>query len=228
MQGTVVAIGARAAQSALKDLPESTKLYYCMVTSPDLIGLTDRPNTAGISSDANPIEEARLINQASSSFRTIGLFYDSSSASSRSRIKRVQDSLTGSLRLEIVDINAHNSVSDAIKELLARDIDLIWTIPDPAVYKPAMVKSLLIESLKKRIPVYGFSHSIVRAGSTFGIGIEPTTQGARLSTLINSNATDQHLSPRLSVAINTVVASRIDFKFNDRFLDNVEKTFGSD
>ncbi len=228
MNGSVVAIGARAARSALNKLPQTTKLYYCMVPSPDTIGLTTRPNTAGISSDADPAEEIRIINTASSSFTTLGMFYNSDSTNSVNRLQRYKDAIPSSIKLVTVDLKNYSSVSDAINELIDQDIDMIWTAPDPTVYNSAMVKSLLIESLKKRVPVFGFSLSIVRAGSTFGFGIQPETQGTRLASLVENNTTDEHVHPELTIAINTVVASRINFRFNNAILDQAEITFGDE
>lgn len=226
--GSVITIGARASQSALQKLPPTTNLYYCMVPSPDTIGLTTRPNTSGISSDADPAEQLRIIKSASSSFTKLGMFYDSESASSISRLQKYKDELPSSIQLIVVDLKDHNSVSSAVEELLDQDIDLVWTIPDPAVYNSTMVKSLLIESLRKRVPVFGFSLSIVRAGSTFGIGIQPETQGSRIAELLSSNTSDQHLHPKLTVAINTVVASRINFRFSNTLIDQAEITFGDE
>lgn len=228
MTGSVVTIGARASQSALDKLPPSTNLYYCMVPSPDSIGLTKRPNTAGISSDADPAEEIRIINTASNSFTRLGMFYNSESASSINRLQKYKDALPSSIQLIAVDLKKHSTVSNAIKELVDQDIDLIWTSPDPAVYNSAMARSLLIESLRHRVPVFGFSLSFVRAGSTFGFGIEPENQGARLAELIETNTSDQHLHPKLTIAINTVAASRINFEFNSTLLNKAEVTFGSD
>jgi len=228
ISGTVIAIGGRASQALAKDLPATTRLYYCMVPSPERLGLTDRSNTAGISSDSDHSQQIELIRSGSGSIRRIGAFYRSGSASSSRRIKAMSDSIPADMELVTIDLDAHNSVSSGIDALLDREIDLVWTTPDPAVYNSAMVKALLMECLQRRVPVFGFSHSLVRAGSVFGVGIEPKTQGSRIARMIITGAINEHHSPELTLAINEIVAERINFKLDASLRKQAGVVFESD
>lgn len=228
LSGTVLAVGGKASKTLVQNLPSTTRLYYCMVPSPDQIGLTMRNNTSGISSDADLGQQIELIKISSNSINRIGAYYRSSSPSSTNRIKAMADSMPSNFELISVDLDQHKSVSNGIKSLIEKDVDLIWTTPDPAVYNSATVKALLMECLKQRIPLFGFSHSLVRAGSTFGIGINPSSQGARIAQMIHRGTIDLHHSPELTLAINKIVADRIQFKFNSAIRNRAEVVFDSD
>jgi len=228
ISGKVITIGGRASKTMSQELPPSTQLYYCMSPSPEAIGLSSRNNTSGISSDSNLNEQINMIQMASSSIKKIGVLYRSSSTNSNLRIETVKDTIPVDMKIIAVDLDSHGSVSSAIKKLLSLDVDIVWTMPDPAVYNSAMVKTLLLECIRKRVPVFGFSHSIVKAGSTLGVGIDPAQQGDRVSEMLISESSNTHISPQLILALNEIVAERIKFKFNSETLQKAELVFNAD
>lgn len=228
ISGTVIAIGGTASKALAESLSTSNSLYYCMVPNPELLGLTDRINTAGICSDSDHSEQIELMRAGSNSIRRIGAFYRSSSASSNRRVEAMSASIPSDMELITIDLDAHSSVSVGIKALLDRNVDLVWTTPDPAVYNSAMVKALLMECLQNRLPVFGFSHSLVRAGSAFGVGIEPESQGARIAAMIIAGSINEHHSPELTLAINEIVSDRIKFKFDSDFRKQAGVIFNAD
>ncbi len=144
------------------------------------------------------------------------------------RVGLMSDSMPSKIKLISVDLDSHPSVSSGIKALLKQDVDLVWTTPDPAVYNSTTVKALLMECLKQRVPVFGFSHSLVRAGSAFGVGIDPKAQGTRIAKMIRLGTIDEHYSPELMVAVNEIVVGRIKFKLSSAIRNRAEVVFDSD
>jgi len=221
----IIAIGAKAASKLAGGLPAQTMLYYTMTPSPDKIGLTTRPHTSGVSTDIGLDEQIKIIESSPIKIRRIGMLYRSSSASSSAMIESVRSSIPANWELINIDLDLVKSDSDGIKELFKKDVDLIWTLPDPSVYNSSTIKSLLLESLRQRVPVFGFSLPLVRAGAAFGIGISPQDQGAQVATLMVDRSTETHLHPNLLVAVNLIVGERIKLVFPDSFVRSADVVF---
>jgi ABC-type uncharacterized transport system substrate-binding protein len=228
LTGSVVVIGGRASAKLSSELNENVRLYYCMTPSPTKLGLINRPNTAGVSTETQLQEQITFMNDVSSSFKRVGVLYRSRSKTSSDTLNAIRAAIPTSWELIAVDLDSANSDSTGIKELLGRKIDIVWTIPDPSVYNSATIKVLLLESLRKEIPVFGFSHALVRAGATFGIGIDPSEQGKFAAKLVVNQATDQHLAASPQLAVNEIVADRISFKLPKSIIRNADVVFKSD
>ncbi len=221
----VITIGGRASSALARELSDDVPMYYCMTPSPEKIGLTKRTRTSGISTETPFDEQILIISEGSDSLRRIGALYRSGSASSSNTVQRMRDSLPAGWELVAVDLDSVKSASQGIKDLLKKDVDLVWTTADPSVYNSSTIKALLIESIRKRVPVFGFSHSLVRAGATFGIGIDPGEQGAQAAVLAIRNAINEHLFAKPQVAVNVIVADRIRFKIPSSLLRLAEVVF---
>ena len=180
-----VAIGSRAASQLNKLLPLSTHLVYCMVADPAKIGIKgDRELVAGVSVTKPLWEQFAIIGEAIPDLHSIGLFYRSSSEQSMQMLAEATAELREGWQLEAVDVDAMPTMGQAIQELVARDVDMIWTMADSSIYNRATVKSLLLASLRNGVPVFGFSHSFVKAGALLGLTADPVLQGEYAASLI--------------------------------------------
>lgn len=223
----VIAIGGPASATLSKSLPAKTRLYYCMATKPDQIGLTDRANTSGLSTEPDLQSQIELIKDSGLRIKKIGYLYRSSNTLSLQSKSELQSALPSQWTLVAIDLDKQSSTFDGIKDLIDAKIDLVWTSADPSTYDAAMIKALLLESLRNNVPVYGFSHGVVRAGSLFGIGIDPATQGDRVAAMLNQGLVDSHIPAAFQLAINQIVASRIGAKLDDDFERSAPVTFKS-
>ncbi len=52
---------------------------------------------------------------------------------------------------------------------LKEQVDFVWILPDSTLYNATTVKPLIMASLKKRLPIIGFSLSFVRSGAAIGV-----------------------------------------------------------
>lgn len=223
-----VAVGGKAAVALNESLPQSSQLFYCMTPSPDLIGLSQRNHTSGISTDSDLAAEVSLIDQSGISIRRIGMLYRSSNTSSLRKRDQFAEHLPENWSLESIDLDMTGSASKSIDLLFERDIDLVWTSADAAVYNTSLVKALLLRALRERVPVFGFSHALVRAGAPIGVGFEPDNQGERVARLIVENRLGVHEPSDPDLAINYTVLSRINLNLDNSFERKAKVKYGDD
>ncbi len=221
-----VAIGSRAASHLNTILPETTSLVYCMVADPEKIGLDPgRRNVAGVALTKPLREQFAMIRMALPKLHSIGLLYRSSSVKSLQTLADVKKKLPPTWRLEAVDVDTIDSMAGAIQELFSHDIGMVWTMADAAIYNRATVKSLLLASLRNKIPVFGFSGSFVKAGALLGLEADPTLQGQYAASLVlddlGVNSQDTRvLSAGVTLAVNMVVADRLKISLPDELLQH--------
>jgi putative ABC transport system substrate-binding protein len=125
-------------------------------------------------------------------------------------------------------------VAPAIERLLKKDADALWTATDPGVMVPASARKILTSAVKGRLPVFGFSPAMVRAGAVVGFGIDPRAIGRQAGDLAHAllhegkTPADVHLVyPRqVQVHVNLDVAERIGIRLPASVLANAERIKG--
>lgn len=221
-----VGIGAKAASTLARSLDPSVPLYYTMTPSPERLGLESRNNTSGVSADTPILRQIEIIRDHAPRARTIGILYRSGSSISSSIVREARDTAPDSVKIIAVDLDNASSEVGAIRELLDSGADLIWTVPDPKVYSGAIVKTLLLETIKRSVPVCGFSLPLVRAGATFGIALSPGHQGDRVAELVIRGEPGVHIDAEPGVVLNLRVAQRIGHRFSDTNIRAADEVIG--
>ncbi len=219
-----VAIGSRAAAQVNKLLPPSKPLVYCMVVDPQKVGIDPtRGQVAGVSVVKSIREQFTIIKMAMPTLDSIGMLYRSSSQQSMQTLNDVKQQLPKGWDLEAVDIDSMKSQAAAIQELFERKSDLVWTTADSSIYNRAIVKSLLLASLRSGTPVFGFSGSFVKAGALFGLDADPVAQGEFAASLVKgclglTNEKVCLLASGVTLSVNLVVADRLGITLSDELL----------
>ncbi len=219
-----VAIGSRAAAQVNKLLPPSKPLVYCMVVDPQKAGIDPRRRQiAGVSIVKSIPEQFAIIKTAMPTLDSIAMLYRSSSQQSMQTLSDVKKQLPKNWTLEAVDIDSMKSQAAAIQELFGRKSDLIWTTADSSIYNRAIVKSLLLASLRHGTPVFGFSGSFVKAGALFGLDADPVTQGEFAASIVKGCLglpTERPclLASGVTLSVNLVVAKRLGITLSDKML----------
>jgi putative ABC transport system substrate-binding protein len=213
---SLIAVGTPAARWLHAQLPASNRLVYCMVNNPADAGLLDGHPCWGVTTDVAIGDQIKLIAEALPRAHVVGMLYRSDTASGKEAVKAISAALPPTWQLEAVAVNDAPSIGAAIESLTGKDIDVIWTSADPALYDAACVRSLLLSGIRKKIPVWGFSTSFVRAGALIGVGVEPRAQGAQaaevLIKLLDAPASLKPgaQSPRdFQIALNLIVAQQL-------------------
>ena len=225
-----IAVGTQAAVW-LRDhpLPKATAVY-CMVSDPETSGLA---GMRGITTDIPLASQLSLINEALPSVKVVGTLYRSDHERSRRQIDELKRLLPTGWRLVAIPVEQHPGTADAIDAIFAQGADLVWTAPDSGVYTEAVVRTLLLNALRRRVPVFGFSHPFVRAGGLLGVGINPTTQGTQVAGLVQRLLTDPanqsaellSIPPTFEIAINLVVAQKLSLELPKELVRRAAQTF---
>lgn len=226
--GPVIAIGGNAAVRLGQTLPETTALYYCMTPTPERLGLTRRAHTSGVSTDPDIAMQVDLIDRSGIRIRRVGMLYRGSDETSKAFRDRFESSLPSGWALSAIDLDSTGSVASSIDALFDEKIDIVWTAADPAVFDSALVKALLLRSIRDRVPMFGFSHALVRAGAPMGVGFEPQSQGRRVAEMLNTGELGVHDPSPTQFAINETALERIGLKLSSELDRLAELRFGTD
>ncbi len=225
-----VSVGTPAASWLDHHLPASQPLVYCLATAAeDWVANASRV-VFGVSTEIPRQAQFALIAEAlvptgtsaSSRSRRVGMLYQSEPAG-QAQVEAVRQALPPDWTLVTVAVDQHESVAQALGELLARKVDIVWTELDPAIYNAMVVRSLLLTTLRQRVPVFGYSLNFVRAGALLGVGIDPREHGIQTAELVvqllRSGAPKTippdlraPVLPRYVVAINDAVARVLDMQ----------------
>ena len=225
IDGVVIAIGGRASAIMVRDLDERVELYYCLAPSPGRIGLLKRAHTSGISADIEPSDQADVILKGIRSVHRVGVLYRSENPDSVRHYEAMRKASTGRFEIVAVDLDSAKSVSSGIKQLFRKKIDVVWTTADASVYNSSIIKALLLESMRSKTPVFGFSKAFVEAGAAFGVGIDPGAQGDYIAELIGRHETDTHVSACPMTAINLIAADRVSVSFSQSFIEQADTVY---
>ena len=232
-----VAVGTRAAAFLNENLPKNATLAYCMVPDPESMGLTKRGHTCGVSAEVQVGEQFQLLGRALPRARRVGILYRSDNAASRNRIERLRESIPVQWQLEVVDVDSHESIAKALDELFRRQIDVIWTAGDRSVYSSASIRAVLLDGLRNRVPVFGFSAPVVRAGALLGVSVDPASQGTRAAELYLKLSNDEqgsapqttsgerHVGSDVHLVVNQIVAGQLRRKLPASLLKEAKHVF---
>lgn len=218
----VVAIGTPAAKFLHKQLPPSQKLVYCMVTSPEEVGLLSGRESWGVSTDLPFAQQFQIIGQTLPHARAIGVLYRTDCPEGDKSLVALKAALPAGWRVSAVAVNDYPSVAAAIDALTSKGADIIWTTPNQKVYDAGAVRALLLAGLRAKTPVWGFSPAFVRAGATIGVGVDPKEQGFQAAEVAGralagqAGVPDKAQPPReFQIAVNLIVAKEIGVEIPD-------------
>ncbi|MBU0754220.1 MAG: hypothetical protein KJ645_03720 [Planctomycetes bacterium] len=222
----VVAIGTGAAVWLHQRLPSKVKLTYCMVSDPAAAGLNDPPEAHGIGTEIPLAAQMQVIAEALPEAKTLGMLYSSDSNKERDFPQNLRSQLPDGWRLEAVAIDRFDSIADAIDHLYDQKIDVIWTHPDSSIYSAATVRKLLLTAIRKEIPVFGYSYSLVKSGCLLGLSVDIEFQGrqaAKITHCVLHPETTASLSSlkevKYQIVLNHIVAEQISVTFPDGLMN---------
>jgi len=199
-----------------------------MVADPAGAGLVGDPRVFGVTTDVPPDDQLAIILGALPGARRIGMLYQSSSEASAATVAGARAAMSADRSLHAEDLAAHASIAEAINALLAAGVDVVWAIPDRQVYTPETIKALLLAALRKKVPVFGFSAQMVKAGALLGTGLDPKTQGVQAAELLTSRLLEGDtpdaapVPPRYQVIVNALVADKIGVSLPDAFMGRAD------
>ena len=142
-----------------------------------------------------------------------------------------EESLPKDWRLEAEAINDRNTAAAAIETLVDRNIDVVWTqagvFSANETYDGAIERVLLLAAMRHKVPVFGDSRGLVRAGALLGIEVSPGGQGRGAAELVDrllrgdgsqvqarrrAQPADEGPATEYQVSVNLVVADALSIQ----------------
>ena len=212
----VVAVGTPAAKYLHANAPKGAPTVFCMVADPDDAQLTQGQAMGGVTTDVPIADQFALIAQALPNAKVVGMLYQSNTPRGQRLLKNAQNALPKDWRLQAIAVDQCESVAAAIDNLLKSQVDCVWTSIDAGVYNAQTAPALLLEALRAKVPVFGFSPQFVKSGALIGIGIDPAAQGQQVGALVRKilehsagPSADQIQPPQFQIAVNQIVGDQI-------------------
>jgi len=119
------------------------------------------------------------------------------------------------LDLHVIEIDSPREIGKRLRAS-GSEIDVLLALPDPQIYNRETLAGILLTTYHDRIPVIGFSESMIRAGAIGGIYSSPKTIGTEAAQAALSIMDDQrHIdSPPslLETRVNRRVADALNIR----------------
>lgn len=237
--GVLIAIGTEAAILLRERAPSEATIVYCLVADPARAGLLGRANVHGVSTETPLEAQFDLMARVAPRARSVGALYRSSDPSTIETVERLRGAAPRSWRVEAVDLDAFGSIAEAIDAVFARGVDFFWTSPERSIYDQATIRQVLLTSLRRKTPVFGFSEAFVRAGALVGMSVDPSDQGRHAAAIAleksalgggrgeappTGEPTHDKAIPRVS--LNRVVAEQLGMTLPAGAIADADKVYG--
>lgn len=220
----IVAAGADALRSVSATNPSVPVVYglvpRALVPTSDDVKAAPQGPRAAVVLDQPYDRRMALIRAVLPRARRIAVLYGPSSRLERSAVEAaVADRGLHLVQQTVLDAD---ELHDALSRVL-RDADVLLALPDPLVYGAGVVKSVLLETYRQRVPVFAYSSAWVTAGALAAIYSAPGDLGQQTASvtlkLLHEPASAQiaiHAPAEFRIDINEQVARSLDIAVPDR------------
>lgn len=170
--GVVVALGADASVLVRHELPDMP-VVTAMVVRSELQGV-------GVSLDFPVDVQLQWIRRLlPPEARRIGVLY-SPGANARIIARMREVAREYAMTIEARSVNSPADIPTALASLTSV-ADVLWAIPDDVVMTTETARSILLFSMRNRLPLIGLSHAWVRAGALFSLDRDYEDVGVQLA-----------------------------------------------
>ncbi len=162
--GLVLALGAIATHQAAQILSDVPVVAGLILTTEEIEA---RKNITGVILNF-PLEmQFQWLLKILPKSRNVGALYNKERNSRRieEAVRVAQDM---GLKLHAQPVTSPSEIPRAL-EAIAKQVDVIWGIPDDMVYTPQTAKHILLFSFRSSIPVIGLSDAWVKAGALYAL-----------------------------------------------------------
>jgi len=220
---TVGSAATEFAQSNFQNIP----IVFAAVKYPVLSGFVEsmaRPGSNSTGASLNiPIDvQFRYLGEIVPDLKRIGVFYTDNTAGLITQAKIVAKSV--GKELVAIKIDDIKDVPQAL-DSLAATAQAIWTVADPKLFDPRSTRYVLLNALRKGIPLMGFSRHIVESGALFALDFDYKAIGVQAGGIVNrvvAGADPGSIPVTMVDALwfhyNEKTAERIDVKIPDELV----------
>ena len=206
----IVAVGSQAFQTGLQQAKSSRVIAVLVPRSgyeKILQSFSGRQSSA-VFLDQTEERQLALISLLPGPPGNVGVIRASSDAPAVRRLRASAQKFR--LKLTEASVTAEHDLAQAVQSLIGES-DVILATPDPAVFNPQTIQSILLSSYRARIPLIGFSPAYTKAGALLSVHssvrqlADQTAEMVRQTMLGNGLPSPQ--SPQnFEVSINRQVA----------------------
>lgn len=220
----VLAVGTRAQDLARRVAPQSA-LVAAMVSHPQ------EPGTArgtGVALDFSYEQQLLWIRRIlPASQRRIGIVHSASGTETLAAVRELARAHGMVIVSRLVQQPAE--IPQALSSL-AGSADVLWGLRDPMVMTPETARSILLFSLRSRMPMIGLSTAWVKSGALFAldrdyadIGVQCAEQAIRLLSGDAMSSVPAERPRRLVYVVNQRTADLMSVKFSAETLRNASE-----
>jgi putative tryptophan/tyrosine transport system substrate-binding protein len=221
----VLAIGTRAQDVARRATPQSV-IVSALASNPQEPGAM---RSTGVSLEFPLDQQLQWIRRIlPGSQRRIGIVY--SPAENEQTIARIREAARG-LNLEIIarPVQSPSDIPQALASL-AGAADVLWGVPDGVVMTPETARSILLFSLRNRLPLIGMSVAWVKSGALFAldrdyadVGSQCAEQALRLLGGESLQLVPPERPRKIVYALNQRTADLMSVRFSAETLRNARE-----
>ena len=176
----ILAVGVLAATLAKKQFTD-IPIVYCMVVNHERFDLGGN-NITGISSEAPIEEQFAIFIKFFGRNKNIGVIFDPTSGSEKIVAGAEQIAQLYDFNLIKAEVTLTNEITPALEKIIDK-IDALWIIPDYVVVTRDSLNTILNMASKKRLPTFGSSSAMVKAGALFSISPDYAYTGLQASQI---------------------------------------------
>lgn len=182
----IITIGSSATEFA-KDNFADIPIIFAAVKYPAISGYVpslEHPggNITGASLNIPVDVQFRYFKRVIPNLRTIGVLYTDNTASLIPPARIVAQQM--GLVLEAIKITDKTELPGALDKL-AKDAQGLWSVADPNLFDPPSTRYILLNAMRKGVPVMGFSRYVVESGALFALDFDYKAVGFQAGSVAN-------------------------------------------
>lgn len=209
------------AQKNFKDVP----IVFSSVMYPIVSGFVEsfnRPggNITGASLSIPPKTQFEYFKMIVPKLKAVGVLYTDNTESMIPQAKQVAKSLN--LDLVAIRVNGEKELPAAF-DSLARSVQGIWSLADPNLFSPQSTKFILINALRRGIPLMGFSRNVVESGALFALDFDYKAVGRQAGEIASQILRGAHAD---NVSVST--PDIIWFHYNEKTAQHINVVIPND
>ena len=220
----LIVIGEKAIKLSARWV-KKTPVIYCGIIDKSMV--KGKTNFTGIDLIPNISKQISYIKQVLPGVKKIGIIFNASK--SFTLVEKIEAKAKNyGIKVEKITINQASDVGTALHFL--KGIDAILLIPDPVILNPTVLKLIILNEFKTKMPVVGFLPHHISGGVVFGYVVDLASIGKKAAVMAksiidgNKSVAEIHPShPEGYFFINLKTANKIGINVNENLIKKAKE-----
>ena len=222
----ILTIGPQSTMLAKKKIKKIPVIFSMILDYREI----DNPNFTGVFLDVPSRIKLEYIKRILPDVKRIGVIYSSKS------IPVFREILLGCNEMEYQlisrKVNSGKDFKNTFKDI-SPQIDSFLIVPDTKIYFNQSIKYLLLEGIRRKVPVIGLSSAYTRAGAFASLEsdyYESGRQAGEIALRVNEGEKPYNITPaapgRTKLSLNLLVAERLGITIPSDIIEESSEVFG--